>query len=174
MSSSDEPAFGTEDGELVVTPDTGEGISVAASIKKLVFSQSFAVLCTQGQGQPYGSLVAMAATDDLAYAVFATAKDTRKFRLLRECENVALLIDNRSDFPGELMKVEAVTMTGRALLLGDRSETDPWARLLVQRHPQLEHFVRSDQTGLFRIQADHYLHVRQFQETRTWRPGANG
>jgi len=47
-------------------------------IRRLVDSQPFAVLCTQGQGQPYGSLVAYAPTEDLANAVFATSKATRK------------------------------------------------------------------------------------------------
>jgi len=70
-----------------------------SAIKKLVAGQPYAVLCTQGQGQPYGSLVAYAMTPDLASAAFVTPRATRKFRLLSECDRVALLIDNRSRFP---------------------------------------------------------------------------
>ncbi len=46
-------------------------------IRPLVETQPFAVLCTQGQGRPYGSLVAYAMTQDLAHAVFATPKAVR-------------------------------------------------------------------------------------------------
>jgi len=38
-------------------------------ITRLIESQPFAVLCTQGQGQPYGSLVAYAVTEDLAAGI---------------------------------------------------------------------------------------------------------
>ena len=96
--------------------------AVDARIRRLVQSQPFAVLCTQGQGQPYGSLVAYAMTDDLAHAVFATPKATRKFRLLSECDHVALVIDNRPDFPNQLMAVEAVTATGRAAMVEEGDE----------------------------------------------------
>ena len=87
----------------------------AGSVKRLVEGQPFAVLCTQGHGQPYGSLVAYAMAADLASAVFATPKATRKFRLLSECDHVALVIDSRPDFPEELMKIEAVTVSGKKL-----------------------------------------------------------
>ena len=82
------------------TGNGGSHESLDSIIRKLVEGQPYAVLCTQGQGQPYGSLVAYAVTPDLAFAVFATPRATRKFRLLSECDRVALLIDNRSRFPG--------------------------------------------------------------------------
>jgi len=65
---------------------------IEQSIRRLLESQPYAVLCTQGHGQPYGSLIAFAATGDLTHVVFATPKATRKFRLLSECDHAALVV----------------------------------------------------------------------------------
>jgi hypothetical protein len=151
-------------------PDHGSGEDLGRTIKRLLDGQLYAVLCTQGQGQPYGSLVAYAMTPDLDSAVFATQKATRKYRLLSECAHVALVIDNRSAHPGQLMDVEAVTATGRAHEVATGPEFEPWSRLLTDRHPYLDQFVRSASCGLFRIDIVRYLHVTRFQEVRQWVP----
>jgi uncharacterized protein YhbP (UPF0306 family) len=143
-------------------------------IRRLVETQPFAVLCTQGQGQPYGSLVAYAMTQDLAHAVFATRKATRKFRLLSECDHVALVIDNRPEFPDQLMEIEALTATGRASMVEPGDEFERWAELLTGRHAYLTKFVRSASCGLFRIQVVRYFHVSRFQEVRQWVPERRG
>ena len=152
MSLPDELASGA-----AANHGSDEGLD--SVIRRLVVSQPYAVLCTQGQGQPYGSLVAYAMTPDLTSAVFATPRATRKFRLLSECDHVALLIDNRSEFPGQLMEVEAVTATGRAAIVEEGTEFERWARLLTDRHAYLAQFVRSASCGLFRISIVRYFHV---------------
>jgi hypothetical protein len=143
-------------------------------IRRLVHGQPFAVLCTQGQGQPYGSLVAYQVTPDLAHAVFATPRATRKFRLLSECDHVALVIDNRPEFPDQLMEIEAITATGRATLVEPGEDFECWAQLLTERHAYLENFVRSASCGLFRIRILRYFHVSRFQEVRQWVPQSHG
>lgn len=152
--------------------DTQE--SLQSRIKRLVEGQRYAVLCTQGQGQPYGSLVAFAMTPDLTHAVFATPKATRKFRLLSECDHVALVIDNRPEFPDRLMEVEGVTATGRASMVQAGDEFERWARLLTARHSHLQHFVRSASCGLFLIRVVRYFHVSRFQEVQQWVPEIRG
>ena len=59
-------------------------------IRHLVRGEPFAILSTQGEGQPYASIVAFAMTDDFHTAVFATPTATRKYRLLTACDRVAL------------------------------------------------------------------------------------
>ena len=148
----------------------GSPEALESQIGRLVQRQPFAVLCTQGGGQPYGSLVAFAVTEDLSQAVFATPRATRKFRLLSECDHVALVIDSRPDFPDRLMEIEAVTATGRAVLVEQEDDFDRWASLLTGRHPYLFRFVQSASCGLFRIQIVRYFHVSRFQEVRQWVP----
>lgn len=165
MSLPDEPFL-----ELDAKGHSPSTEPVAPRIRRLIESQSFAVLCTQGEGQPYGSLVACAFSDDLTEAVFATSKATRKFRLLSECEHVAMVIDNRPEFPDELMKIEGITATGRARLLEDPGERDTAGRFLAARHSYLSRFVRSESCGLFRVDIVRFLHVCRFQEVRQWVP----
>jgi nitroimidazol reductase NimA-like FMN-containing flavoprotein (pyridoxamine 5'-phosphate oxidase superfamily) len=151
-------------------PNPGSREYLESVIRRLVDEQLYGVLCTQGQGQPYGSLLAYAMTPDLKTAVFATQKATRKYRLLSECDRVALVVDNRSVLPGQLMDVEAVTATGRAHEVPAGSEFERWSRLLTDRHPYLDTFVRSTSCGLFRVDIVRYLHVTRFQEVRQWVP----
>jgi hypothetical protein len=151
-------------------PDRGPGEDLDWTIRRLLDGQLYGVLCTQGQGQPYGSLVAFAMTPELDSAVFATQKATRKYRLLSECAHVALVVDNRSALPGRLMDVEAVTATGRAHEVARGPEFEQWSRLLTDRHPYLDTFVRAASCGLFRIDIARYLHVTRFQEVRQWVP----
>ncbi len=156
------------------TEDYGRASSesdVCERIRRLVEERPYGVLCTQGESQPYGSLVALAATGDLTTFVFSTPISTRKYRLLSECEHVALVIDSRSGAAEELMHVEAVTVTGRAHLVPRASEFDRWASLLTERHPHLAAFVHAESSALFRVEVVRYFHVCRFQEVRQWIPG---
>ena len=94
--------------------------------------------------------------------------------MLCECESVALVVDSRSQFPENMMKVEAITATGRALQLDPGSEFDRWADLLARRHPQLRAFVYAPSSALFRVDVVRYLHVSRFQEVRQWIPKRSG
>jgi nitroimidazol reductase NimA-like FMN-containing flavoprotein (pyridoxamine 5'-phosphate oxidase superfamily) len=144
--------------------------SLPSKIRNLVESEHYGVLCTQGEGQPYGSVIAFAFSEDLTGAVFATPTTTRKYRLLCDSRRVALVIDSRARFPEEMHRIEAITVTGRAEELSPGPECDRWAHLLVGRHRQLSSFIRSSTTALFRIDVTRYFHVTRFQEVRQWIP----
>jgi hypothetical protein len=68
------------------------------------------------------------------------------------------------------MDVEGVTATGRAHEVPAGPEFERWSRLLTDRHPYLNTFVRSSSCGLFRIDIVRYFHVTRFQEVRQWVP----
>ena len=169
MRDVDEPLIGSER-----DPSAGEAVDrkdVVAGIRGLLTQQPFAVLCTQGGGQPYGSVVAYAVNAALDAAVFATGRATRKYSLLAGCDRVALVVDSRSAYPDQLMKVEALTATGRARELSDQ-ERGPWAERLIDRHLQLRDFVTSPTTAVFKIEIVRYLYVTRFQEVHQWVPGS--
>lgn len=170
MMDTGEPLF---DGDA--TPDLRDAsqVTVRAPIQSLVNEQAYAVLCVQGGGQPYGALVAFAFSEDLRFAVFATPITTRKYRLLSECDHVALVIDNRSGPSSELMEVEVVTATGRSHVVARGPEFDQWADVLIARHPYLKSFVRAETCALFCVHIVRFLHVARFQEVRQWIPTAH-
>jgi nitroimidazol reductase NimA-like FMN-containing flavoprotein (pyridoxamine 5'-phosphate oxidase superfamily) len=170
MRIQDEPVLGPDFNEPLWQLDAQA--SVIEQIRELVTEQPFAVLCTQGEGQPYGSIVAFAFSQDLTAGVFATSVATRKFRLLSECERVALVIDDRAKHPDDMMKVGAITVTGRATQLEPGPDLDCLAELLTDRHPYLKPFVSSPSTALFRVDVVRYLYVTRFQEVRQWIPAS--
>jgi nitroimidazol reductase NimA-like FMN-containing flavoprotein (pyridoxamine 5'-phosphate oxidase superfamily) len=171
--SEDEPALGADFARAEPSAELADP-SVKDRIRRLAASQHYAVLSTQGGEQPYASLIAFAISDDLAHATFATPTATRKYRLLSECHRVALLVDNRSDGQGRMMEIEAFTATGLSHLLERGEERERWASLLVRRHPQLDSFVASPTSALFRIDIVRYFHVSRFQEVLQWSPTEPG
>ena len=153
------------------SPDVSKGgLPLKTVIGRLLDEQPYAVLCTQGEGQPYGSLVALAVTDDLTAMVFATPKATRKYRLLCECGQVALVVDSRSTQSDDMMQIEALTATGRATEMTDSEEIERYSRLLLARHAHLKDFVAAPSTALFRVEVVRCFHVTRFQEVREWKP----
>ena len=83
MNTIDEPIFEAEFDQKEIK--ISQNPDLADQIFRLVNQQSFCILCTQGESQPYGSLIAYAFTDDLKHFFFTTPKATRKFKLLSEC-----------------------------------------------------------------------------------------
>ena len=167
----DEPLFGSGFDAPFLAP--AEEPVVLESIRALVHDEPFAVLCTQAGGRPYGSLVVFAFSADLRHFLFATPVATRKYRLLSDCPHVALLVAIRSSFPGDTMKVSAVTVTGQAGQVEPGADFERWAGLLTARHPDLSSFVKAPSTALSRVDVVRYLHVTRFQEVRQWIPASN-
>ncbi|GAB4309473.1 MAG: hypothetical protein Kow0019_06520 [Methanobacteriaceae archaeon] len=140
------------------------------SIRKLLESESFAVLSTQGQGQPYASIIAFSSTPDLKKIVFATSKETRKFSLINESDKIALLVDNRSTVPPVINKISAVTITGQSKVLEDQAKREKWGNALVNKHPYLKEFVQAPPTAVILVDIYRYFYVRRFQEVFEWNP----
>ena len=171
MNQSDEPLFKRSDAPE--STDATADPAVRERIRRLIDKQPYAVLCVQGGGQPYGALVAFAFSEDMQHAVFVTPVATRKYRLLSECDHVALVIDDRPDRLDELMEIEAVTVTGQSQMIERGDEFEQWSGLLVARHPYLESFVNAASCALFRVDVVRFLHVARFQEVNQWLPGAH-
>ncbi|MFA5026694.1 MAG: pyridoxamine 5'-phosphate oxidase family protein [Candidatus Methylomirabilota bacterium] len=168
---TDERGRGPEfDMEAVGRGETGPALS--ARIRRLLEAEPYAVLATQGDGQPYASLVAFAMSEDFRTAVFATPIATRKYRLVTACDRVALLVDSRRTHPDDLMRIEAITATGRAEQVARGEEFVRWSGLLAAKHPHLAAFVAAPSVALFRVEIIRFFHVERFQEVSEWRPGA--
>jgi len=142
--------------------------SVAERIRAMMEREPFAILCTRGDDQPHGSLVAFAVDDDLSGIVFATPVASRKYRLLQACDRVALVIDSRSHAAGKFLDIEVITATGRAVELTNDDDRRRLGQHLSDRHAYLEAFVSAPTSALFRIDVDLYEHVSRFQEIRAW------
>jgi nitroimidazol reductase NimA-like FMN-containing flavoprotein (pyridoxamine 5'-phosphate oxidase superfamily) len=131
-------------------------------IQRLFAGQKLAVVATHHSQQPYASLVAFVATDDLKHIDFVTPKTTRKFANLSADKRVAILINNSTNQSSDFHRAISVTAVGEAQeVTGGQRErlVDPY----LDKHPYLEEFARSPTCALVRVTVQSYYLVRNFQ-----------
>ncbi len=162
----DEPMVGTT---RICETDCAAG-QIETEIKSLCRQQPFAVLATQGDGQPYTSLISFAASQNLKHVVFSTTIQTRKFSLLLKNRNVAIMVDNRSCQTDNIHLISGVTITGCARPLKDPAEIAYWSQILTAKHTYLDHFVQSSSSSLILVSTIRFFYVRRFQEVYQWIP----
>jgi nitroimidazol reductase NimA-like FMN-containing flavoprotein (pyridoxamine 5'-phosphate oxidase superfamily) len=131
-------------------------------LKDLFSSQPLAVLATQGNGQPYGNLVAFAATEDLRSLLFATPRDTRKFANITMEPRIAMVVDSRTNQKTDFQRAVAVTATGTVKEV-EIEERDHLLNLYLSKHPHLKKFVTSPGSALLKVKVDTYFVVKNFQ-----------
>ena len=131
-------------------------------LAELFRSQNLATLATHNDGQPYASLVAFYAADDLKYIYFVTPKTTRKFANLNADSRVAVLVNSSTNQASDFHRAISVTAVGSAEEVEGSGKEPILNRYLVQ-HPHLEDFVRSPTCALVRISVKTYYLVKNFQ-----------
>ena len=146
---------------------------VEAEIRALCLEQPFAVLATQGEGQPYTNLISFAVSENLGQLVFSTPAQTRKYNLISKNRKVSLMIDNRDQQPESINLIRAITITGTARILEDSKEIEHWSDLLIKRHSYLEKFINSPSSSLILVDIIRFFYVRRFQEVYQWAPGSH-
>ena len=129
---------------------------------ELFRAQNLAALSTHHDGQPYASLVAFYAADDLKHIYFVTPRTTRKFANLNADSRVAVMVNSSTNQASDFHRAISVTAVGRAEEIKG-SETEPIIKRYLVKHPHLEEFVRSPTCALVRISVKTYYLVKNFQ-----------
>lgn len=142
---------------------TDDELQLRKLLRELFRSQLFAALATQQLTRPHNNLVAFAATDDLKNIIFATRRATNKYSNLLSNNNVSVLIDNRTNRDSDFRNAVAVTAIGAAEEVRE-SESESLLSLYLIKHHNLEKFVHSPESALFKIKVKRYYAVRNFQE----------
>lgn len=138
-------------------------IQSLSRLRNFFQTQKLTALATQEPGHPYLSLMAFVMTDDLSSLIIATKKETRKYFNMVKTPGVAFLIDNRSDERDLFQNTMVVTGIGRAMEI-EEIEKKSFQTLFVEKHPELETFVKSRESALFKIIIDSLVVINQFQE----------
>jgi len=131
-------------------------------LRELFSSQSLAALSTHHDGQPYASLVAFYASDDLRYIYFVTPKTTRKYANLAADRRVALMVNSSTNRISDFHQAISVTAVGSAEEIGE-AEKVPIVKQYLAKHPHLEDFVRAPTCALVGISVKSYYLVKNFQ-----------
>ena len=135
------------------------------TVQAILDSQGLAVLATQGDKGPYGSLVAFAATADLKCLLFATTRATRKYANLVRNRGVALVIDTRTNRKADFADAAAVTALGDVEEIAG-PERHELHRIYLEKHPSLKAFMESPTTAFLRVSVTTYIMVSRFQNVQ--------
>ena len=133
-----------------------------AVLKSLMDNQSLAVLATHDHGQPYTSLVAFAASEDMKRLFFVTGMATRKYNNLIVDPRASMLIDSRANTPMDISRAMAATATGSVEMVSGEN-LDRLKNIFLKKHPHLSGFVASASTRLIRLNVACYYVVNRFQ-----------
>lgn len=139
-------------------------------IRKLLESQAFAVLATQGKGLAVASLITFDSSFDLKNIVFATPRNTEKFNLIDRDENISILVDDRSIHQDSINEISALTIIGKARILSNEKEILEWGGRLIKKHPNLTSFVKAPTSAVIIVEVVRYQYVKRFQEVWEWDP----
>lgn len=127
----------------------------------LLARRPFAVLATMNGDAPHQSVVAFAC-DEADTLYFATPRASRKWEDLSRSQRVSVLVDDRTHTPADLHSATAASAAGTASVCTD-CDRDRARDALVARHPQLDEFVDSPSTDLFRLSIESWYVVSGFQ-----------
>ena len=114
-----------------------------------------AVLATESGGQPHLSLIAITPFGNFRQLIFATYRNTRKYRNLSHNSKVAVLIESRDVNMKGHQKSIVLTIIGHTEELSIE-ENEAAYQAHLKRHPQMESFMLSSDCVLIRIIAQSY------------------
>ena len=146
-------------------------MSSLSGIKKYIEDifkiRRFAVLATEGDGQPHASLIAFTPMDGFRKLIFATYRNTRKYHNLAKNGKVAVLVESINTDRSGLQESCVLTAFGHVEeIVGIEKNIVFEAHL--KRHPELLSFMKSEDCSLVRIKVDTYQVVRGIDDVEWW------
>lgn len=137
------------------------------TVQQLLNATGFAILATEGGGQPHASLIAVTPFQGWRQLVFATYRDTQKYRNLLKNRRVSALVDGCKASRGGTQEGFVVTAMGHAQdISADQQAAALHAHL--QRHPDLASFVQSPDCVLVAVAVEAYQVVRSIDDVTWW------
>lgn len=138
-------------------------------LKKMLSEQKFGILATLGAEGPYQNIVAFAAGRNLKHVVFATPRETNKYKNLTANGSVSLFVDDRSNSERDLGEATGICAIGEATEI-EGEKLKAALDLYSAKHPALKDFAESPATAMFSLRAAKYLMVTRFQNVLEIRP----
>ena len=137
---------------------------IKSALRDLFAAQRLAVLATHDDdGQPYASLMAFAATDDLRFLLIATGRPTRKYANLKQHPTVSLLVHNSANMATDIRHAMAVTVSGRASEVPVQ-HLETARSVYLAKQPHMKAFATSPNTAIIEVSVDRYDVVAHFQD----------
>jgi len=134
-------------------------------IEAVLETSGFAVLATEGDGQPHASLIAITPFGNFRQIIFATYRDTLKYRNLSHNNKVAVLIESRVVNVKGLEESVVLTIIGHTEEIRI-PENEAAYQAHLKRHPEMKSFMLSSDCVLIRVVAQSYQVVYGIDEIR--------
>ncbi len=142
-------------------------IVIKTYIEDIFKTSRFAVLATEGGGQPHASLIAVTPTEGYRKLIFATYRNTRKYQNLAHNGKVAVLVESIDIKKSGLQESFVLTAFGHVEEI-EAAENKLVFEAHLERHPELLSFMHSEDCSLIRIKVDRYQVVRGIDDVEWW------
>ncbi len=142
-------------------------ITIKKYIEDIFKISRFAVLATEGDGQPHASLIAITPIEGYRKLIFATYRNTRKYHNLARNGNVAVLVESIDIKRSGLQESFVLTAFGHVEKMVIEEENIVFNAHL-ERHPELLSFMQSEDCSLVLIKVDTYQVVRGIDDVEWW------
>jgi nitroimidazol reductase NimA-like FMN-containing flavoprotein (pyridoxamine 5'-phosphate oxidase superfamily) len=135
--------------------DMNKQSTIKEYIEDILNTTRFAVLATVGDGQPHTSLLAITPVGNFSQLIFATYRNTLKYRNLTQNNKVAVLVEGEHVNSKGLKESVVLTIIGHTQEISiEENEASFQAHL--KQHPELESFMHSPDCALILVIAKTY------------------
>jgi heme iron utilization protein len=145
--------------------DMNKQNTIKEYIEGVLKTSGFAVLATEGNGQPHTSLIAITPFGNFRQLIFATYRNTRKYRNLSHNNKVAVLMESGVVNMKGLKEGVVITIIGYTEEIRI-AENEAAYQAHLKRHPEMESFMLSSDCALIRVIAQSYQVVYGIDEIR--------
>ena len=145
--------------------DMNKQSTIKDYIEAVIKTSDFGVLATEGNGQPHASLIAITPFGNFRQIIFATYRNTLKYRNLSFNHKVAVFIEGGYTNMKGLKENIVLTVMGHAEEISSAGDEASYQAHL-KRHPEMKSFMLSSDCVLIRVIAQSYQVVYGIDDTK--------
>jgi heme iron utilization protein len=146
-------------------PDRKDKNQIIKHIADILKDSKYAVLATEGDGQPHTSLIAVTWLKGFRQLIFVTYRGTQKHLNIANNGKVAVLTESGNNNTSLFQEKSVLTAYGHAeeIVL---AENDEIFQAHLERHPELLFLSQSKDCAVMRIKIDKYQVVRGIEDVK--------
>jgi hypothetical protein len=145
--------------------DMNKQSTIKDYIEGILKTSGFAVLATEGNGQPHTSLIAITPFRNFRQLIFVTYRNTCKYRNLSHNNKVAVLIESGVVNLKGLEESVVLTIIGHTEEISI-AENEAAYQAHLKRHPEMKSFMLSSDCALILVIAQSYQVVYGIDDIR--------
>jgi nitroimidazol reductase NimA-like FMN-containing flavoprotein (pyridoxamine 5'-phosphate oxidase superfamily) len=138
-----------------------KNMDIPEDLKELFNNQRFCVLATADSGHPYTNLVSFAIINSQKTILFATRRQSNKYKNISSESRTAFFIDNRINDPDDINMAKTVTAMGNSKEVSENKSEK--LKKYLDKHPYMKDFVEDPNCALMECDVNRYVFVKDFE-----------